>query len=177
MLRLILLSLVLVVTSCPKPPPTMPPKPPPQAPEDVGKLVPPPVSPSPEVRGCGPSRSRRGDKARVPSEDRRGAATRCTILGRGMPLRRSPGARPGARFCSPVARGCQGPGDLPDVRHYLARPHLERRPAPDLLSQGHALIALFGRIVTEKTGAPRAVPVPVVPVDGIAPGEVGDVRA
>src|SRR2546428_706999 len=50
MLRLILLSLALVVTSCPKPPPTMPPKPPPQAPEDVGKLVPPPVSPSPEVR-------------------------------------------------------------------------------------------------------------------------------
>jgi hypothetical protein len=49
MLRLILLSLALVVTSCPKPPPTMPPKPP-QAPEDVGKLAPPPVSPSPEVR-------------------------------------------------------------------------------------------------------------------------------
>jgi hypothetical protein len=50
MLRLILLSLVLVVvTSCPKPPATMPPKPPSQAPEDVGILAPPPVSPSPEV--------------------------------------------------------------------------------------------------------------------------------
>jgi hypothetical protein len=52
MLRLILFSLALVVlTSCPKPPPTMRPNPPPQAPEDIGKLAPPPVSPSPEVRG------------------------------------------------------------------------------------------------------------------------------
>ena len=28
------------------------------------------------------------------------------------------------------------PGDLSDVRHYTARPHLRRRPAPNLLSQG-----------------------------------------
>ncbi len=48
MLRLVLFALALVaLTSCPKPPP---PKPPPQAPEDVGKLAPPAVSPSPEVR-------------------------------------------------------------------------------------------------------------------------------
>ena len=33
-------------------------------------------------------------------------------------------------------------------------------------------MALFGRDRDEGTGAPRAIPVPVMPVDGIAPGEV-----
>jgi len=51
-------------------------------------------------------------------------------------------------------------------------PHLGRRPAPNLLSQGHEFMALFGRDRDEGTGAPRAIPVPVMPVDGIAPGEV-----
>src|SRR5215475_1500896 len=45
MLRLLLLSLgLIVVTSCPKPPPTMPPKQPTPAPDDIGKLAPPPVT-------------------------------------------------------------------------------------------------------------------------------------
>ena len=64
------------------------------------------------------------------------------------------------------------PGDLSDVRHYPTRPHLRRRAAPNLLSQGHEFMALFGRDRDEGTGAPRAIPVPVMPVDGIAPGEV-----
>src|SRR5438132_343418 len=59
-----------------------------------------------------------------------------------------------------------------DVRHYPARPHPRRRPAPNLLSQGHELMALFGRDRDGGTGAPRAVPVPAMPVDGIAPREV-----
>jgi len=53
-----------------------------------------------------------------------------------------------------------------------ARPRLRRRPAPNLLSQGHEVMALFGRDRDGGTGAPRAVPVPAMPVDGIAPREV-----
>ena len=49
MLRLLLLSLgLIVVTSCPKPPPTMPPKQPTPAPDDIGKLAPPAVTRRPK---------------------------------------------------------------------------------------------------------------------------------
>src|SRR5262249_48459025 len=49
MLRLLLLSLgLIVVTSCPKPSPTMPPKQPTPAPDDIGKLAPPPVTRRPK---------------------------------------------------------------------------------------------------------------------------------
>src|SRR5439155_906073 len=93
-------------------------------------------------------------------------------LGRGTPLRRSPGARPGARFCSPVSRGCQARRTSRMFGTTPARPRLRRRPAPNLLSQGHEVMALFGRDRDGGTGAPRAVPVPAMPLDRSAPGEV-----